>query len=268
MFEGQPPSIPADKTRIEARIASRDERFERNYVKPTPSSVTRRALSVLEPGVLWSLLLIESKRTDAEARRQRQDRATDTDDRMRRAKAEWLAVAQSVEAIIPQLWSAWAGSAFTMKHGGIFVRPPLESARSLKELAAEAARNSQLADDKLKSNWDRYVLATRTDEVRTKLSILVEVLHAADASWELGDVADLVVASAEDWIYPPTQLARRYRYDWTTESRRVEPARIALADWIRDQLRASDKTRNRSARDRATTRSRQSSVRRRSVRPR
>jgi hypothetical protein len=63
MFAGQPPSIPADSARVESRIASRDERFERNYVKPSPSSITRRALCVLEPGVLWSLLLIESKRS-------------------------------------------------------------------------------------------------------------------------------------------------------------------------------------------------------------
>ncbi len=258
MFAGQPPSIPADSARVEARIASRDERFERNYVKPSPSSITRRALCVLEPGVLWSLLLIESKRSDAEARVQRQDRATDRDDRMKRAKAEWTALANSINALIPQLWHAWAASSFTMKDGGIFIRSPVESARALEDLAAEATRNSQLADEQLKKNWDRHVLTTRTDDIRTKLSILVEVLQTADPTWELGDIADLIVASGEDWLYPPTRLAHEYRYDWTSASRRVEPKRIALSDWIRDQLRASPKMTKRSSRVPVKKSSRQS----------
>ena len=187
---------------------------------------------------------------------------------MKRAKVEWAALANSIEALISQLWHAWAGSSFTMKDGGIFIRSPLESVRVLEDLAAEAARNSQLADDQLKKNWDRHVLATRTDDTRTKLSILVEVLQTADPSWELGDVADLIVASGEDWLYSPTQLAQEYRYDWTSASRRVEPKRIALSDWIRDQLRAARTTRKSSPRIPAEQRSSPSRVRSKSTRRR
>lgn len=228
--------------------------------KPTP--ITRRALEHIGAGTLYTLLHLETLTADDLPSIQRSSatnnlrgieaeyrRWCDLETHMRAAIATAGGIPRISEhglrvtypdreqVLIPMLgvFAIFASAAEHIAKG--FVEVDLGDLGPFPGQLATARRMAGLPRSRRKQ-------FTNTS-VRARLTALLGALD----HWPPGDIAELIVASQRDWNPAPFRLAPRYSFDpLDLESRdrlvagRARQRRSALLQWIRDQLKAIERS--------------------------
>lgn len=280
-----PPSHPPDPSRVASRIVP--------PCTARPSLITRRALETFDAELLHELLRLDDVSALAARRASEQPAERRRIAGWKREEKTWATVANALIAAIEAAPTAnfrslrsysfpSSGALLPTAHYPVaFASPDVIDdervppwalhddipgrridlvevdavsvltwvARNARDLENEAAEEIRKA-----SELGRLSGADSRAVVRDRVSVLVGELQRA--GWSLGDIADLIVASGADWTESPSTLSVTYQYDWKSEARRTEPKRVALADWLRDQARATlrRKVERRSRRSRADRR--------------
>lgn len=248
-FKSCPPSLPADTRHAALRVAG-DRSTKAPRLAATLSEITKRALAVLEPDLLYELLAVDD--VDHEAARPT-TLHTKTARTGESPRGRWRRIAEAMRTLAADLHvdgtrcaGAHPPASFSVQTGRDGAE--LHACWLLEQWAKQADE---------RASADASTTATVTKDSapihRTRLCILAEALRASGQTWNDGDIADLIVASRVDWRQPPSPLADLYVFDFASEARRTDPNRIALSRWIGDQLptAAGSRTRTRLPRNRA-----------------
>jgi hypothetical protein len=235
-FKSCPPSLPANARHAALRIAG-DRSTKAPRLSATLSDVTRRALAVLEPDLLYELLAVDDVEHSASRPSSVHGKTPRTGESPR---VKWRRIAETMRGLaadlhvdgtrcnsthVPAAFSVTADREGHVLHACFLLEQWANQAEARAASAATESSHAVSAKDSAPVH-------------RARLCILASVLRASGQTWTDGDLADLIVASQRDWRQPPSPLAELYAYDWISEARRTDANRIALASWIGEQLPA------------------------------